>query len=425
MKRILSPSIATFLLSVVLSIPSMGQMGDSLQYFRPPGAEGVHVYEAPKDTNQPSFDGLTVRLGGNMAFQFQALSHQTGSGDTLVNLGQNFNLPTADLNLDVQLAPGARMHLKTYLSSRHHPDSWVKGGYLQLDRLDLIAEDLLENLMKHVTLKVGMDEINYGDAHFRRSDNARTLYNPFVGNYIMDAFTTEPFGEVYGRYNGFILMAGISSGSLNPSVVKGDQDPLPSPYGKIGYDGQLNEDLRVRLTGSFYNSPSYDNGQYLYNGDRTGSRYYNVMQPKGGSDDFRSGRFDPGFRKYTAVQVNPFIKWKGLELFGVYEQTTGDISEEITDGRYTQMGTELLYRFGKEEQFYFGGRYNTVTGEDRDGAPGRTIDRINAGGGCFLTDNILVKAEYVAQEYTGDAWEGSKFEEGSFSGGVVEAVIGF
>ena len=39
-------------------------------------------------------------------------------------------------------------------------------------------------------------EINYGDAHFRRSDNGNAIYNPFVGNYIMDAFTTEIGGEV-------------------------------------------------------------------------------------------------------------------------------------------------------------------------------------------------------------------------------------
>ena len=46
-------------------------------------------------------------------------------------------------------------------------------------------------------VRVGHMEINYGDAHFRRSDNGNAIYNPFVGNYIMDAFTTEIGGEVY------------------------------------------------------------------------------------------------------------------------------------------------------------------------------------------------------------------------------------
>jgi hypothetical protein len=46
----------------------------------------------------------------------------------------------------------------------------------------------LETLMKYVALKVGHFEINYGDAHFRRTDNGNAMYNPFVGNLIMDAF---------------------------------------------------------------------------------------------------------------------------------------------------------------------------------------------------------------------------------------------
>ena len=51
--------------------------------------------------------------------------------------------------------------------------------------------------MQIATLRVGHFEINYGDAHFRRTDNGNAIYNPFVGNYIMDAFTTEIGGEVY------------------------------------------------------------------------------------------------------------------------------------------------------------------------------------------------------------------------------------
>ena len=53
--------------------------------------------------------------------------------------------------------------------------------------------------MKYVTLRVGHFEINYGDAHFRRTDNGNAMYNPLVGNYILDAFTTEIGGEAYLR----------------------------------------------------------------------------------------------------------------------------------------------------------------------------------------------------------------------------------
>ena len=73
------------------------------------------------------------------------------------------------------------MQLTTYLSSRHHNETWVKDGYMLIDKSPIPLPPL-KKLMKYVTVKVGHFEINYGDAHFRRSDNGNAMYNPFVGN---------------------------------------------------------------------------------------------------------------------------------------------------------------------------------------------------------------------------------------------------
>lgn len=417
------------LLLIVMSALSLcsadAQDKRMLQYFRQPGFKGLNQFETAKDTSEISFTGIKVRVGGDFAMQFQAIDHSTKSGDTLATLGNNFNLPTANLNLDVQLSDGMRMSLVTYLSSRNHNEAWVKGGYLQVDKLDFIRKDFLKGLMEIMTIKVGLDEINYGDTHFRRSDNARAIYNPFAGNYIMDAFSTEAFGELNFQKSDFLIITGVSNGNLNQTVVKGTKEPLPSFYGKLGYDKKFNEDLRLRLTGSFYLSPGYDNGQYLYSGDRAGSRYYNVMQKNSAAADFRSGRFTPGFWKHQSFQINPFVKYRGLEFFGVYEIVNGDKSRTQTGGTYTQIGTELIYRFGRREQFYLGGRYNLVTGKDTSEAPAKSIDRINVGGGWFLINEVLLKAEYVTQNYSGDGWLGTVYRGGNFNGIMIEAVIGF
>ncbi len=74
---------------------------------------------------------------------------------------------------------------------------------------------------------------------------------------------------------------------------------------------------------------------------------------------------------------------------------------------------------------YLGGRYNLVTGEANENANEQTISRFNVGGGWFLTKNILAKIEYVQQDYSGDGWQGSVFEGGSFNGVMVEAAISF
>ncbi|MEQ8523126.1 hypothetical protein [Gracilimonas sp.] len=405
--------ITAFLLAFIMGVSSAYAQQKPLQYFRAPGQAGVNVFETPKTTDV-EFDGLYVRVGGDFALQFQGIS-QSNEGDSLAELGNNFNLPTANLNLDVQLDEGVRMHLRTYLSSRHHTESYVKGGYMQIDRLDFISEDFAEGLMDYLTIRVGMDQINYGDAHFRRSDNAAAIYNPFVGNYIMDNFTTEPFMEFTYQNSGFLGVIGATNGRLNQSVTSSDEGIVL--FGKLGYDKQLNEDLRFRLTGSFYNSSEESTRDYIYGGDRAGSRYYAVME--GG--DF-SGRFNPGFATQTAFQINPFVKFQGLEFFGIFETTSnnGDAG-----GSFNQIGAEVLYRFGANEDIYIGGRYNMVSGEVSDAAATQEISRINFGGGWFMTENVLTKLEYVSQSYDGDGWNTSLYNGGEFSGIMLEAVISF
>jgi hypothetical protein len=381
-------------------------------------------FESPKPTCE--FEGVKVKVGADFALQFQALDHSTGSlTDTLVTLGNNFNLPSANLNLNAVLADGVSMQLRTYLSARHHNEAWVKGGYLTIDKLDFIKEGFLAGMMKYTTIRVGLDEFNYGDAHFRRTDNARAIANPFVGNYIMDAFATEAFGEIYFRSKGIIGMLGLTNGHLNQTVVEtaGNENKI-SLFGKLGYDKNISEDLRVRLTGSFYSNQG-DSRKYLYGGDRAGSRYYNVLLVNGATANDFSGRFNPNFRKLTAIQFNPFVKFKGAEFFGVYEIANG--SSGGTDdlkGSYTQLGIELLYRFGQDEKFYLGGRYNTVSGKQTEDSKDRNIQRINVGGGWFLTKNIITKLEYVQQTYSGDGWTGALYN-GKFNGVMLEAAISF
>jgi len=410
---------------LVLTVTAGYAQQPPMQYFRPNDKTGLNVFEPGKD-DSVEFDGLKVRIGGAFALQFQGLDHENDA-DNLIPLITNFNLPTANFDIDVQLYDGVRMHLRTYLSSRHHTETYVKGGYIQIDKLDFIKEDFLKDLMDKVTIKVGQMENNYGDTHFRRTDNGHALYNPFVGNYIMDSFTTEIGAEVYYQSNGLIGMVGITNGRLNQSVA--DTATNGAFIAKLGYDKQMSDDLRFRLTGSLYTVANTSN-TYLYGGDRAGSRYYKVMDVVGASTNDFSGRINPRLKTdMTSIMINPFVKFKGLEFFGMYETSFGrDVVADaaFTGNRtYTQLAGELLYRFGKKEQFYTGGRYNTVNGQ----LPGEetdkiTVDRINFGGGWFLTKNILAKVEYMSQSYK-DYPTGNSLAGGKFSGFMMEAVIGF
>ncbi len=399
----------------------------NLDNFRYPDKRGVNVFEAPKDTLS-TFDGVDVRVGGSFALQYQAIENENAglAGYELKEAGSNFNLATANMDLDVALYDGVRMHLRTYLSSRHHNEPYVKGGYFQVDKLDFIKEGFLEDLMQYTTIRIGHMENNYGDAHFRRSDNAQALYNPFVGNLIMDAFTTEVGAEVYYRRNGFIGMLGFTNGKLNQDVEEDETGKTggASFLAKLGYDKQLNDDLRVRLTGSLYNT-GYVSHSYLYSADRAGARYYDLMQALGSEgDDFRATRYDPSLmNNITAVMINPFVKYGGLEFFGTVEMAKGKASFETDERTAMQYAGELIYRFGADENIYVGGRYNLVDAEDISGED-VTIDRFQIAAGWFMTRNILLKAEYVVQNYN-DFGATSILNEGKFDGAMVEAVISF
>lgn len=404
--------------------------------------EGVNEFEYLKQ-DKLEFSGVKVRVGGNFAQQFQSLSHENALVDLdndgefdnqLYSLRPGFNLATANLNIDVQLAKGVRLNLITYLSSRHHPESWVKGGYIQLDDLPFINGDFVDKLMENVTLRVGHMEINYGDAHFRRTDNGNAMYNPFVGNYIVDAFNTEIGGEIYYSKGDITAMLALTGGEINGNVTDArtsTDDPSdsrsPSVIGKLAYDSELSENTRLRLSGSVYTTSS-SSVNHLYSGDRGGSRYYLVLVPPGvGAGDrgiFSSGRYSPGFTdQVTAFMANAFLDVGGFEFFGTLESSSGRNWFETENRNMTQVAADVLYRFGTEEDFYLGARYNTVSAEDGSGRD-VSINRFQFGLGWFLTDNVLVKAEYVNQTY--DNFEpGSLLAEGQFNGMMLEAVVGF
>jgi hypothetical protein len=418
-----------------------------IQYSRAYDQRGLHTFE-PSKMDSVEYTGLKLHVGGSFRQSYQLLSHENshmgGNAPALYALGNGFNLAAANLNFDLQLEDGIRIFLENYMASRHHNDFWVKGGYIQVDKLPMFGNPDWFN--KYLRVKIGHMEINYGDTHFRRSDGGNAIFNPFVENNIMDQFTTEIGGELYiFPTEELMFMVSLTNGLIrndirdyaaNPIIGAGGVDSItaknPSIILKGTYDKSM-DDLRVRLSASMYSNNSSPRNT-LYSGDRTGSGYFGVMELSNwanGTADFTSGRFNPGFNNsITAIMINPFVKYKGLEFFGTYEVTTGKTVNEASnayDGKdrsATQLSGELVYRFLANEQAFIGGRYNTVTARLAGAAEDVEIDRLSLSAGWFPTKNLLLKCEYVNQTYSGFAPE-NRFHDGKFNGLVIEAVVGF
>jgi hypothetical protein len=473
-----------------------------IQYWRPYDKRGINVFEIQKDKDSVQFDGLKVRIGAGFTQGFQSLNHENGSkavlnpnsgtgavyvettpgsgsfvnratgapvtgvtanpsvyggylvgttpytnANALYEMGGGFPLAQANFNIDVQIADGVSLNLVSYMASHHHNEFWVKGGYLKVDKVSFLNSEVLNNIWKNLTLKVGHMEINYGDAHYRRSDGGHTLQNPWIENNIMDAFTTEIGAELYWQKNGIILMGAYTDGEIQGNIYDPSLPNVskrkPSFYGKIGYDKQLQDNLRVRLTASAYTTKSSISNT-LMGGDRTGSNYQFVTDNTSATvtTAYTSGRFNPGYRdNITSYMVNPFLKFGGLEFFGTWEYAKGNNALENGEGstfgdienRQThQTSGELIYRFGKTENLYVGARYQKLTsnlafgqtGASRGALTDVTIDRLSIAGGWFITRNVLLKAEYVKQQYGGYP-DTERFYEAKFDGIVIQGAISF
>ncbi len=402
-----------------------------LSHFRTHDARSLNQFEPPKDEGA-AYQGFALEWGAAFTQQFQALRHTNGATPNVVSgvdvnrpirIGSGFNNAEANLYMDAQLAKGIRVALTSYLSSRHHNETWVKDGYLLIDGSPW-ENATLDRLFDVLTLRVGHFEINYGDMHFRRSDNGQAMLNPLVGNLLMDAFTTEIGGEAYLRGHDLLGMVAVTGGEVRGNVTKPEQRS-PSYMAKLGVDKQLKPTLRARLTGSMYLSNGSINNT-LYTGSRSGSRYYYVLENPSATEAAQawSGDVRPGFsNRVRAWVVNPFIKCHGLELFGNIEEARGRAANEASKRTWKQYAGEGLYRLF-DNQVYVVGRYGVAKGKLQGITQELKVDRTQAGAGWFLTNNLEAKLEWVQQKYydfpASDIRNGAKF-----NGAMFEAVVSF
>jgi hypothetical protein len=380
------------------------------------------------------FAKAKLDLGASFLQSYQNLSHSNtalsavgtdgADANQLADIGGGFNLAAANLNLSAQLTPGIKVVLENYMSSRHHNEFWVKGGYLQIDESPIKLLPL-EMAMAVLTIKAGHYEVNYGDAHYRRTDNGSGLANPFAENLILDAFTTEIGGEVIARMGPVLGVFGVTGGQ-NKGDIMAPEGRSWAFVSKLGVDHRFNDNLRVRLTGSSYQNDNAGRAT-LYGGDRAGSGYWGVMD-NAKVAAFTNGRVDPKFtEEIRAYQLNPFVQLGNLEAFGVIELARGQTQAEQTAGaelrEVRQYAVDGVYRL-LDDKVYIAGRYNTVTGELSNIGEEQTVERKVAGAGWFITPNLQLKGEYVRQNYR-DFAPTNILNGGKFNGIVVQGLVSF
>jgi hypothetical protein len=444
-----NPLVLAALALVVASAPATGQHGHSdhdhaamtekckekmaqgrrCEHMQAP-APVRNAFEGPKAAVKP-FTQPRISFNGAFTQSYQDLSHSNEAqpvigangvnANQLANIGGGFNLATANVGLVADVATGARVVLDVYLSSRHHNETWVKGGYIEMDASP-IRLDVLDRVMDFTTVRVGHFEINYGDAHFRRTDNGSSIGNPFAEGLVLDAFTTEIGAEIYLRHGSLLAMGGITSGQ-NKGDVTFPEDRSWAFLSKAGVDHRWQSGARTRLMVSTYQNDNAGRAT-LYGGDRAGSAYWGVMENTSGAHVFTNGRVNPSFtEEIRALQVNPYVEFGPLELFGVAERASGRTAQQTEMRSVSQYAVDGLVRL-LDDQFYLGARHNRVSGEFFAKGTEQEVTRNVLGGGWYLSSNVLLKGEYVRQAYVGYA-PTSILHGGQFRGVVLSGVVAF
>ncbi len=421
-------------------------------------AKVVQQFEPEKDTS--SFSGKPeVSFAIDLSFYYQGIdapwsaskyashvdynAYGTSSTDTVKGDTESaLSLPTANLDINAKVMSGFNVKLQTMLASHHHNETYVKGGYATIDNLDFIAPGFLSGFMKDATIKIGVNDINYGDDQYRRTDNANVMRNPFINNLAVDAADQGTHIEVLYRIPAIssFVVAGITNGQANPQDTLetdsyGTSSNRYALYGKVGFDHEYNDDWRLRITESVYNVESV-NRQDLYLGDKSGNVIRNVYGTV--NTNVLSSGWDPtrnyvnykGTKQYTsapdllAAKTNLFVKYKDTELYGMYEM----IDAEDTMGKSIKVNhyaIDLVQRF-YNDKFWIAGRYENAVQEYKDSyndLGDAELTQYQATLGWFLSKNAVAKIEYIDQERE----KFSIYRDGkaSFNGFMVNASLSF
>lgn len=371
----------------------------------------------------------------------QALDHENAydtKGNPLAKVAPGFQNAFGDLGFVGKFGRNEEITLvfDMYLSSRNHPSqTYGNEGYIIMRGVpeNLQSLKFLEPVLKKVDLKAGHMLVDFGDAAEHRTNNAIAQKNPLVGNFVIDPNIVSIGMQASSKPGSrFGWLVGVSNGTTTEdwNVGRG-----------FAYNGKLifNPTSSLRTSVSYIATDQSDNPNksgggsqmQMFTGNRSGERYAGVL----GGGQAPGNVFPQAGEKFSAAQFDvTFKNGSPLELYGHYGMTQDlDINGSAAGTpkeKWSYYAGDVVYRI--TPAIYAAARYSNASTSQLAGADSNgTVDRIQVGGGLWLTKNLLVKMEYVNQKYSGFA-EGQVVNNGiqawrnpSFNGVISEVSFSF
>ena len=386
-------------------------------------------------------DNTKLYITVNTVGTAQALNHKNAfdtKGNELAKVSAGFQNAFGDLGFIGKFGKNEEITVvfDMYLASRNHPSqTYGDEGYILLRGVpeNLQSLKFLEPVLDKVDLKAGQMLVDFGDAAQHRSNNAITQKNPLVGNFVVDPNIVSigmQASSKPGKRVGWLV--GLSNGTTTENWSAGRG---------LAYNGKLilYPIKSLRTSVSYISTDQSDNplntagGSTLqmFSGNRSGERYAGIL----GGGQAPGNVFPQAGEKFSAAQVDfTFDNGSPIKLYGHYGRTQDlDINGSAPgtpEEKWAYYAADAQYNVTKDLYAavrYSGAQVSELAGATSDGK----VNRIQLGGGLWLTKNMLVKVEYVHQKYAGFS-EGQIVNNGiqawrnpEFSGVISEVSFSF
>ena len=345
--------------------------------------------------------------------------------------------PFGQLIVLADLGGAIEVYMDVFIASRPHQEE------LQADEGFMLFRHLsgpLAPIFDYVHVKAGGFEMDFGDAHYRRSNNSDVQRNPLIGNYVIDPREVDIGAEFFSPPGSLPInwLFGVGIGNREDfQAHRGWQF-----HGKLWVDTYSGfrpsvSIFRVNNAGNPTGFPNTGSKSNLFSSNRAGGPYAAVL-----NNGNAPGQITPGNgQDVTALQAD--LTWcrEAWEVYGhcgwYQDADMNGIAPGTPNQSWLYYAGEGVYRF--TPRMYAAARYSGATAlhlvssldNTQDVKSSGVVHRFQIGGGYWLHDMILAKLEYVYQFYDGFTPNGSQvsgvdvWRNPTFNGVLMEISFTF
>ena len=386
------------------------------------------VFAARPETRSLVVPQIDIRLETVGAWHALDVDNDLG---TAPDMTTGLAAAQGNLYLFATLVDGIDVFTEFYLSSKHHQGEFSdREGYVLISKLpERVNIGPLRRIFDYIDIKGGHFEIDYGNQHWVRSDNAEVQRNPLIGNYVVDPNVVEGGAEVIGHHNWLHWVAGLGNGVNTEDFRQGREY---SKHGKVMVE---HPEKTWNVAGSVYAVDQSDSRfaapatigskSGFLSGDRSGSRYSGLRPDTAASDPDFGQLFLGNGQDIFAWQADAGVGFGPLwlsGLFGFFEDAdTNGAAAGSPEDQWTYYGGEA--RLDVSEHGYIAGRYSGASADRIGSADSEAkANRFQVGYGYHLADGILLKLEYLNQHMSKFPTAGSAIYTRYANGVRIEGV---